>query len=223
MTRLGVCYETGHGVEQDVQRAEDLYRRAMALGELEGQYCLAGLLRRRKDPESHREAARLLQKPAAVGMPRAQYLLGVCYETGDGVEKKPRYAAYMYHRAALQGHPEAMLRLGICYETGVGTEKDPAIAANLYRQAAEQGSDLARCRLGRLYEQGLGVERDLRRAEELYEAGTRAGVSGAKEALDRVRAALAAPPEPQPEDKPVDKKSPLRRLLDRLKGPKSEE
>ena len=39
----------------------------------------------------------------------------------------------------------------------------------------------------------------------------------------RVRAALAAPPEPQPEDKPVDKKSPLRRLLDRLKGPKSEE
>ena len=82
----------------------------------------------------------------------------------------------------------------------MGTEKDPAIAANLYRQAAEQGSDLARCRLGRLYEQGLGVERDLRRAEELYEAGTRAGVSGAKEALDRVRAALAAPPEPQPEE-----------------------
>lgn len=66
------------------------------------------------------------------------------------------------------------------------------------------------------------MERDLRRAEELYEAGTRAGVSGAKEAMDRVRAALAAPPEPQPEDKPVDKKSPLRRLLDRLKGPKSE-
>ena len=95
-------------------------------------------------------------------------------------------------------------------------------ACALIRRAAEQGSDLARCRLGRLYEQGLGVERDLRRAEELYEAGTRAGVSGAKEAMDRVRAALAAPPEPQPEDKPVDKKSPLRRLLDRLKGPKSE-
>ena len=116
-----------------------------------------------------------------------------------------------------------MLRLGICYETGVGAEKDPAIAANLYRQAAERGSDLARCRLGRLYERGLGVERDLRRAEELYEAGERAGVSGAKEALDRVRAALAAPPEPPPVDKPEGKKSPLRRLLDRLKGPKSEE
>ena len=67
-------------------------------------------------------------------------------------------------------------------------------------------------------------QKELQRAlEELYEAGTRAGVSGAKEAMDRVRAALAAPPEPQPEDKPVDKKSPLRRLLDRLKGPKSEE
>ena len=67
------------------------------------------------------------------------------------------------------------------------------------------------------------MERDLRRAEGLYVAVTRAGVSGAKEALDRVRAVLAAPPAPQPEDKPLVKKSPHRRQLDRQKGPKSEE
>ena len=53
-------------------------------------------------------------------MPRAQYLLGTCYETGDGVEKKPKYAVYMYQQAAQQGHAEAMVRLGICYETGSG-------------------------------------------------------------------------------------------------------
>lgn len=67
MTRLGVCCETGHGVERDVQRAEDLYRRAMALGDPEGDYHLAALLRRDKDPEKRRKAALLLQKPAAVG------------------------------------------------------------------------------------------------------------------------------------------------------------
>ena len=76
---------------------------AMALGELEGQYCLAGLLRRRKDPESHREAARLLQKPAAVGMPRAQYLLGVCCEFGDGVERDVSRALALYREAADAG------------------------------------------------------------------------------------------------------------------------
>ena len=158
MTRLGVCYETGHGVEQDVQRAEDLYRRAVALGELEGQYCLAGLLRRRKAPESHREAAHLLQKPAAVGMPRPSICWGCATKPATGWRK-----SHGTPRTCITGPPcratRSHARLGICYETGVGTEKDPAIAANLYRRAAEQGSDLARCRLGRLYERGLGWSR----------------------------------------------------------------
>ena len=48
-------------------------------------------------------------------------------------------------------------------------------------------------------------------------------MSGAKEAMDRDRAALAATPEPPPEGSQEASKSPLRRLLDRLKGPKSEE
>ena len=109
MTRLGVCYETGHGAQQDPQQAETLYRRSADLGDPEGQYCLAALLRRRKDPHAHQEAALLLKRPAAAGMPRAQYLLGTCYETGDGVEKKPKYAVYMYQQAAQQGHAEAMV------------------------------------------------------------------------------------------------------------------
>ena len=167
--------------------SETLYRRSADLGDPEGQYCLAALLRRRKDPHAHQEAALLLKRPAAVGMPRAQYLLGTCYETGDGVEKKPKYAVYMYQQAAQQGHAEAMVRLGICYETGSGVAQDPAVAANLYRQAAERGNGLALCRLGRLYERGTGVHRDLRQAADLYEKGKQANVPGAGAALARVR------------------------------------
>ena len=162
----------------------------------------------------NQEAALLLKRPAAAGMPRAQYLLGTCYETGDGVEKKPKYAVYMYQQAAQQGHAEAMVRLGICYETGSGVAQDPAVAANLYRQAAERGNGLALCRLGRLYERGTGVRRDLRQAADLYEKGKQANVPGAGAALARVQSALASPPAAAAEGK----KNPLRRLLDRLKG-----
>ena len=184
-----------------------------------GMNCLYGIGGAAKDPE---KAFRWFSQTAPDD-PAGLYWLGVCYDNGFGVERDEDRACRLYQESAAGDYAPALCNLGVCYESGQGVEKNLEKAVELYRRAAEQGSDLARCRLGRLYERGLGVERDLRRAEELYEAGTRAGVSGAKEAMDRVRAALAAPPEPQPEDKPVDKKSPLRRLLDRLKGPKSEE
>lgn len=175
----------GHGVEQDVQRAEDLYRRAVALANWRASTAWRGCCGGERPRSPTGRPPTCCKSLPPWECPGPSICWGCATKPATGWRKSHGTPRTCITGAALQGHPEAMLRLGICYETGVGTEKDPAIAANLYRRAVEQGSDLARCRLGRLYEQGLGVERDLRRAEELYEAGTRAGVSGAKEALDR--------------------------------------
>ncbi len=212
MTRLGVCYETGHGAQQDPQQAETLYRRSADLGDPEGQYCLAGLLRRRKDPHAHQEAALLLKRPAAAECPGPSICWGCATKPATGWRKKPKYAVYMYQQAALQGHPEAMLRLGICYETGSGVAQDPAVAANLYRQAAERGNGLALCRLGRLYERGTGVRRDLRQAADLYEKEQAGKRSRGRGRSGPGPEGMASPPAAAAEG------NPLRRLLDRLKG-----
>jgi Sel1 repeat len=52
------------------------------------------------------------------------YKLGLCYETGDGVEQSPEDAAAYYEEAANAGHAEAMYKIGLCYIIGKGVDKD---------------------------------------------------------------------------------------------------
>ncbi|MDI3503220.1 MAG: uncharacterized protein PWP64_156, partial [Candidatus Cloacimonadota bacterium] len=41
------------------------------------------------------------------GNAEAQYILGVCYDIGEGVDKNPKQAVYWYEKAANQGNAEA--------------------------------------------------------------------------------------------------------------------
>lgn len=51
--------------------------------------------------------------------PRAQYLLGEAYETGQGLEKDCSRALYWYKKAADNGELLAMDRLGQIYSGGL--------------------------------------------------------------------------------------------------------
>ena len=53
------------------------------------------------------------------GDPFAQYQLGWCYETGEGVERDLEWAFRWYLRAARQGHPRAQYHYGLACSTGV--------------------------------------------------------------------------------------------------------
>ena len=49
------------------------------------------------------------------------YYLGICYETGVGVEMSDdNKAAEYYQRAAELGHPDAQYNLAVFYEDGYG-------------------------------------------------------------------------------------------------------
>ena len=52
--------------------------------------------------------------------PEAQYILGMCYESGYGVEENPCRAADLYAKSADSGHPDATYSLAIFHRDGFG-------------------------------------------------------------------------------------------------------
>ena len=74
--------------------------------------------------------------------------LGLCYESGDGVEADPVRAAELYLQAAEQDYAPAQCNLGVCYLNGIGVETDPVQAAEWLRRAADLGFARAQSILG---------------------------------------------------------------------------
>jgi TPR repeat protein len=121
-----------------------------------------------------------LRQAAEQGDAKAQLLLGVCYEYGEGVAKDMAQAAEWYRKAAEQGDADAQRNLGVCYEDGLGVPKDMAQAVAWYRKAADQGLAGAQCLLGLRYDTGEGVAQDKAQAVAWYRKAAEQGLAGAQ-------------------------------------------
>ena len=75
------------------------------------------------------EAVPVFLEAAKDGHDGGQYMLGVCYEWGLGVEQNYEEALKWYRLAAEQGLPEAETGVGFCYYAGHGVKQDYAEAA----------------------------------------------------------------------------------------------
>lgn len=100
--------------------------------------------------------------------PAAQYLLGVCFRDGKGVEKSDAEAITWWRRAAEQGHRDAQCNLGGLLLRCEGGEKTDAEAVEWLRKAARQGDVLAQCNLGYCYQGGEGVEQSFKNAARWF-------------------------------------------------------
>jgi TPR repeat protein len=85
---------------------------------------------------------------AKTGDARAQFLLGLKYETGTDVALDLAKAADWYEKAARQENPEAQFKLATFLELGRGRAADPAAAAQWYERAARAGYAPAQYNLG---------------------------------------------------------------------------
>lgn len=103
----------------------------------------------------YKETIRLVQPLAGEGVPRAQVILGRCYENGLGVQQDMGVAAQWFQLAAEQNDPEAQVLLAYCYEVGAGVPKNPQQVMNLMTRAAESGNAEAQFNLALNYSQGL--------------------------------------------------------------------
>ncbi len=110
--------------------------------------------------KDYRTAFAGYKKLAEQGNARAQYLLGMMYDKGQGVPKDDQQAVVWYRKAAEQGHAFAQLFLGLKYEDGRGVPKDEKQAVAWYRKAAEQGNVSAQNNLAGMYYKGKGVPKD---------------------------------------------------------------
>jgi hypothetical protein len=79
------------------------------------------------------EALQLLVPLAERGDARAQYMLGLAYDRGNGVPQDHAKAAIWYRKAAVQGAPDARASLGALYARGEGVPQDYAQAAKWWR------------------------------------------------------------------------------------------
>jgi TPR repeat protein len=166
---LASLYFCGIEIQKNVQKALEYYCRAIDLGSISASVELGKLL---LDHESiHVEAAmiRLWEEEAERrNHPGAQYLMGVLYWMGIGLERNEEEAVRFLRMAADAGVGEAISHLKVL---SVLLGADIIGDGDLLRWAragTNAFNERAMSQLGLLYEYGEGVEKDLQKAIDCY-------------------------------------------------------
>src|SRR5208337_1738208 len=80
------------------------------------------LLTGKQDEE--KKGCELFRRAAERGYAPAQYRLGYCFESGEGVEQSFTLANQWYEKAGNQGYVDAQYKLGHSYRTGRSVKID---------------------------------------------------------------------------------------------------
>ena len=113
----------------------------------------------------YNKVVQMVQPLASDGNPRAQVLLGRCYENGLGVAQDMETAAKWFRIAAEQNYAEAQVQLGYLHELGAGVPKNDAAVADLMSRAANAGNAEAQFNLALYLSQGrYGFAKDQEQA-----------------------------------------------------------
>ncbi len=97
---------------------------------------------------------------ADTGNPDAQYILGLLYYYGLGVQQDYTQSLKFYTQASSGGSVEAMNNLAQLYDCGAGVQRDPKKAVEYFEKAAMKGFPLAAYNLGTLYQGEEGITAD---------------------------------------------------------------
>ena len=120
-----------------------------------------------------------LKPLAEAGSAKAQNILGLMYNWGDGKRKKfdedSAQAIKWYQLSVEQDNADAQYNLGRMYERGQGVLQNYTDAIKLYRLAAAQDSVDGLTRLSFMYLMGRGVKKDLVEATKLRHLAAKLG------------------------------------------------
>ena len=173
MIDLGNLYFEGEDLDQDNDKALQLYEAAAAKGDALGAYN-AGLVYE-ADGENLTRALDWYRRAAEAGDEGGMYKVAQAYQLGRGVTADASLAVAWMKRAADAGSLEAMNDLGSYYSEGSGVPVDEARALMLYMHAARQGSAIAMANVAVAYHNGEGVPVDFASALSWYALSARHG------------------------------------------------
>ncbi len=111
-------------------------------------------------------AERIWLSAARAGYARAQFFLGVLYETASNDRYK---AIHWYQRAAERGDRDAQHNLGLAYARGLGVKKNIPKAIKWWRTAGLKGNSDSQYNLGIIYATGAsGIHQNFKEAERWW-------------------------------------------------------
>lgn len=136
--KIGWMYHLGRGVDKNIQKAVEWYRKAAKQGNSFAQVNL-GILHANGDgvEKDYGEAVKWYRKAVEKWNADGQNNLGWMYANGLGVTKDESKAVELYLMSANQGNVLAMENLASMYEGGKGVPRDTVEAAKWRRAATE--------------------------------------------------------------------------------------
>ena len=173
---LGTLYETGYGVDKDVQKAIELYQKAADGGCLMGNVGLGnlysgicgfdnGVAVDAAKAQANYTAA--LESEDFATRNAARVGLGDLNRYAIGAEADQAKALEWYQKAADEGYYLACRRVGDTYRPDTDiAESDPGKMVEWYGKEAAGGFSYS---LGAVYMSGLGVEADPAKAREIFQ------------------------------------------------------
>lgn len=161
LNSIGWMYENGLGIDKDLTRAEECYKKSAKLGNSLAMLNLGNLYIDVKDDSSKKElveARNWILKSALLSddtdtRNKALDNYARCLYEGIGGEKDYDTAFLLFSKVA-EVFPDANLYLGLCYQNGYGVEKSAAGALKCYKKGAESGDGYCCINAGVLYESG---------------------------------------------------------------------
>lgn len=134
---LEECYVVCDGAEMTLAEAAELSRLRNEVERAKAEFkfsCYAA----DSDPNSPLAMSNL-RWAASLGHPKAQFILGRCFEIAQGVERNPVEAERLYRKAAANDEMDAQLALGVHCFRGDTVKKNIPEAAMWLRKASDQG------------------------------------------------------------------------------------
>ncbi|WP_432696751.1 tetratricopeptide repeat protein [Marinobacterium sp. YM272] len=192
---LGILYDDGLGVTEDLEQALSYYSEAAKAGSRSAAYRLGLLYLRDPRMATNTDEARYWLSRAALDGDKdaAALLKGLTDESSESsgmqkvesllLEDESAEAVALLTQLAEQGDTAAMNRLAWIYESGVHVEKDLSRAAQLFERAAELGDAGSQYALGVMLMTGVGLEQDSDQAKHWLKQAAAQGHVSAKRAL----------------------------------------
>ena len=140
----GQMYLASTGVEEDLEKAVELFQKGAELGNADAMVNLGWQLAHGQGIEKdEKKAFDLIKTAADTGYPNALFNLGWMYENGIGIKQNYRKALEFYEKSTDLKDPSGTYNLAVLYELGKGLIADKKKALELYQLAHKRGDTRA--------------------------------------------------------------------------------